>query len=177
MDPIWAQLVWTKGMRCKWTLWALNFLPITWWAAKTEFSNIFNSIFISNKPNLYTNKNVVLDVNFVFGFSVQRSSGGLSIPLCAFQGTVSLQAPTGKTLSLSTYEVSSDGLKISPNNAKKVITLRAASSFIFKQFMKCIVLHLRGNAENSLAQGEMKRLISLSQPWIKHEVRLRRQFL
>lgn len=51
---------------------------------------------------------------------MQRSSGGLSIPLCAFQGTVSLQAPTGKTLSLSTYEVSSDGLKISPNNAKKV---------------------------------------------------------
>lgn len=50
----------------------------------------------------------------------QRSTGGLSIPLCAFQGTVSLQAPTGKTLSLSTYEVSSDGLKISPNNAKKV---------------------------------------------------------
>uniref|UniRef100_A0A8C6SPW6 G protein-coupled receptor 149 n=1 Tax=Neogobius melanostomus TaxID=47308 RepID=A0A8C6SPW6_9GOBI len=35
----------------------------------------------------------------------QRSSGGLSIPLCAFQGTVSLQAPTGKTLSLSTYEL------------------------------------------------------------------------
>ena len=42
------------------------------------------------------------------------------MPLCAFQGTVSLQAPTGKTLSLSTYEVSSDGLKISPTNAKKV---------------------------------------------------------
>ncbi|XP_062068756.1 probable G-protein coupled receptor 149 isoform X4 [Lepus europaeus] len=34
----------------------------------------------------------------------QRSSGGLAIPLCAFQGTVSLHAPTGKTLSLSTYE-------------------------------------------------------------------------
>lgn len=50
----------------------------------------------------------------------QRSMGGLSVPLCAFQGTVSLQAPTGKTLSLSTYEVSSDGLKISPTNAKKV---------------------------------------------------------
>lgn len=53
-------------------------------------------------------------------FPSQRSTGGLSIPLCAFQGTVSLQAPTGKTLSLSTYEVSSDGLKISPDNAKKV---------------------------------------------------------
>ncbi|XP_010715338.1 probable G-protein coupled receptor 149 isoform X2 [Meleagris gallopavo] len=35
----------------------------------------------------------------------QRSGGALAIPLCAFQGTVSLQAPTGKTLSLSTYEV------------------------------------------------------------------------
>ncbi|XP_029795878.1 probable G-protein coupled receptor 149 isoform X2 [Suricata suricatta] len=34
----------------------------------------------------------------------QRSGGALAIPLCAFQGTVSLQAPTGKTLSLSTYE-------------------------------------------------------------------------
>ncbi|KAM9318089.1 putative G-protein coupled receptor 149 [Pholidichthys leucotaenia] len=57
----------------------------------------------------------------------QRSSGGLSIPLCAFQGTVSLQAPTGKTLSLSTYEVSSDGLKISSNNAKKVEVYRSKS--------------------------------------------------
>ncbi|XP_077422541.1 putative G-protein coupled receptor 149 [Vanacampus margaritifer] len=57
----------------------------------------------------------------------QRSSGGLSIPLCAFQGTVSLQAPTGKTLSLSTYEVSSDGLKISPNNAKRVEVYRSKS--------------------------------------------------
>nr|XP_057936863.1 probable G-protein coupled receptor 149 [Doryrhamphus excisus] len=57
----------------------------------------------------------------------QRSSAGLSIPLCAFQGTVSLQAPTGKTLSLSTYEVSSDGLKISPNNAKKVEVYRSKS--------------------------------------------------
>ncbi|XP_005948793.1 probable G-protein coupled receptor 149 [Haplochromis burtoni] len=57
----------------------------------------------------------------------QRSSGGLSIPLCAFQGTVSLQAPTGKTLSLSTYEVSSDGRKISPNNAKKVEVYRSKS--------------------------------------------------
>ncbi|KYO33993.1 putative G-protein coupled receptor 149 isoform C [Alligator mississippiensis] len=35
----------------------------------------------------------------------QRSGGSLAIPLCAFQGTVSLQAPTGKTLSLSTYEL------------------------------------------------------------------------
>ncbi|TWW77114.1 G-protein coupled receptor 149 [Takifugu flavidus] len=43
------------------------------------------------------------------------------------QGTVSLQAPTGKTLSLSTYEVSSDGLKISPNNAKKVEVYRSKS--------------------------------------------------
>ncbi|AWO98888.1 putative G-protein coupled receptor 149 [Scophthalmus maximus] len=57
----------------------------------------------------------------------QRPSGGLSIPLCAFQGTVSLQAPTGKTLSLSTYEVSSDGLRISPNNAKKVEVYRSKS--------------------------------------------------
>ncbi|XP_034460222.1 probable G-protein coupled receptor 149 [Hippoglossus hippoglossus] len=57
----------------------------------------------------------------------QRSSGGLSVPLCAFQGTVSLQAPTGKTLSLSTYEVSSDGLRISPHNAKKVEVYRSKS--------------------------------------------------
>ncbi|KAK3549366.1 hypothetical protein QTP70_035070 [Hemibagrus guttatus] len=56
-----------------------------------------------------------------------RSTGGLAIPLCAFQGTVSLQAPTGKTLSLSTYEVSSDGLRISPNNAKKVEVYRSKS--------------------------------------------------
>ncbi|KAM3615505.1 uncharacterized protein V6R79_003204 [Siganus canaliculatus] len=57
----------------------------------------------------------------------RQRSGGLSIPLCAFQGTVSLQAPTGKTLSLSTYEVSSDGLKISPNNTKKVEVYRSKS--------------------------------------------------
>ncbi|XP_056140085.1 probable G-protein coupled receptor 149 [Lampris incognitus] len=57
----------------------------------------------------------------------QRSTGGLSVPLCAFQGTVSLQAPTGKTLSLSTYEVSSDGLKISPNNTRKVEVYRSKS--------------------------------------------------
>ncbi|XP_067275986.1 probable G-protein coupled receptor 149 [Pseudorasbora parva] len=57
----------------------------------------------------------------------QRSTAGLAIPLCAFQGTVSLHAPTGKTLSLSTYEVSSDGLKISPNNARKVEVYRSKS--------------------------------------------------
>ncbi|XP_010864289.2 probable G-protein coupled receptor 149 [Esox lucius] len=57
----------------------------------------------------------------------QRSGGGLAIPLCAFQGTVSLHAPTGKTLSLSTYEVSSDGLKISPHAAKKVEVYRSKS--------------------------------------------------
>ncbi|XP_077579419.1 putative G-protein coupled receptor 149 [Stigmatopora nigra] len=57
----------------------------------------------------------------------QRPSAALSIPLCAFQGTVSLQAPTGKTLSLSTYEVSSDGLTISPNNAKRVEVYRSKS--------------------------------------------------
>uniref|UniRef100_A0A3P8W3B6 G protein-coupled receptor 149 n=1 Tax=Cynoglossus semilaevis TaxID=244447 RepID=A0A3P8W3B6_CYNSE len=59
--------------------------------------------------------------------SRQRSSGGLSVPLCAFQGTVSLEAPTGKTFSLSTYEVSSDGLRISPNTAKKVEVFRSKS--------------------------------------------------
>lgn len=32
----------------------------------------------------------------------------MAVPLRVFQGTVSLQAPTGKTFSLSTYEVSSD---------------------------------------------------------------------
>ncbi|KAM9811877.1 probable G-protein coupled receptor 149 [Syngnathus typhle] len=57
----------------------------------------------------------------------QRSPASLSIPLCAFQGTVSLQAPTGKTLSLSTYEVSSDGLKISPKNSKRVEVYRSKS--------------------------------------------------
>ncbi|KFP85008.1 PREDICTED: probable G-protein coupled receptor 149 [Acanthisitta chloris] len=49
----------------------------------------------------------------------QRSGGALAIPLWAFQGTVSLQAPTGKTFSLSTYEVSSEGQKITPT-AKKI---------------------------------------------------------
>ncbi|XP_041733723.1 probable G-protein coupled receptor 149 [Coregonus clupeaformis] len=57
----------------------------------------------------------------------QRSGGGLAIPLCAFQGTISLHAPTGKTLSLSTYEVSSDGLTISPHVAKKVEVYRSKS--------------------------------------------------
>ncbi|XP_066565586.1 probable G-protein coupled receptor 149 [Amia ocellicauda] len=56
----------------------------------------------------------------------QRSGGGLAIPLCAFQGTVSLHAPTGKTLSLSTYEVSSDGFKISPTS-KKIEVYRSKS--------------------------------------------------
>ncbi|XP_033885139.2 probable G-protein coupled receptor 149 [Acipenser ruthenus] len=56
----------------------------------------------------------------------QRSSGGLAIPLCAFQGTVSLHAPTGKTLSLSTYEVSSDGQTITPTN-KKIEVYRSKS--------------------------------------------------
>ncbi|NWR35800.1 GP149 protein, partial [Tachuris rubrigastra] len=56
----------------------------------------------------------------------QRSGGTLAIPLCAFQGTVSLQAPTGKTLSLSTYEVSSDGQKITPT-AKKIEVYRSKS--------------------------------------------------
>ncbi|NXA06959.1 GP149 protein, partial [Sapayoa aenigma] len=56
----------------------------------------------------------------------QRPGGALAIPLCAFQGTVSLQAPTGKTLSLSTYEVSSEGHKITPV-AKKVEVYRSKS--------------------------------------------------
>ncbi|NXK35039.1 GP149 protein, partial [Piprites chloris] len=56
----------------------------------------------------------------------QRSGGALAIPLCAFQGTVSLQAPTGKTLSLSTYEVSSDGQKITPT-ARKIEVYRSKS--------------------------------------------------
>ncbi|KAL1778226.1 putative G-protein coupled receptor 149 [Sigmodon hispidus] len=55
----------------------------------------------------------------------QRSSG-LAIPLCAFQGTVSLQAPTGKTLSLSTYEVSAEGQKITPAS-KKIEVYRSKS--------------------------------------------------
>ncbi|NXS53326.1 GP149 protein, partial [Brachypteracias leptosomus] len=56
----------------------------------------------------------------------QRSGGALAIPLCAFQGTVSLQAPTGKTLSLSTYEVSTEGHKITPT-AKKIEVYRSKS--------------------------------------------------
>ncbi|XP_004834542.1 probable G-protein coupled receptor 149 [Heterocephalus glaber] len=56
----------------------------------------------------------------------QRSSGGLAIPLCAFQGTVSLHAPTGKTLSLSTYEVSAEGQKITPAS-KKIEVYRSKS--------------------------------------------------
>ncbi|XP_072789287.1 probable G-protein coupled receptor 149 [Taeniopygia guttata] len=56
----------------------------------------------------------------------QRTAGALAVPLCAFQGTVSLQAPTGKTLSLSTYEVSSEGQKITPA-AKKMEVYRSKS--------------------------------------------------
>ncbi|XP_040469278.1 probable G-protein coupled receptor 149 [Falco naumanni] len=56
----------------------------------------------------------------------QRSGGALTIPLCAFQGTVSLQAPTGKTLSLSTYEVSTKGQKIAPAS-KKIEAYRSKS--------------------------------------------------
>ncbi|CAD7673618.1 unnamed protein product [Nyctereutes procyonoides] len=56
----------------------------------------------------------------------QRSGGALAIPLCAFQGTVSLQAPTGKTLSLSTYEVSAEGQKITPAS-KKIEVYRSKS--------------------------------------------------
>ncbi|NXY16509.1 GP149 protein, partial [Atrichornis clamosus] len=58
--------------------------------------------------------------------SRQRAGGALAIPLCAFQGTVSLQAPTGKTLSLSTYEVSSEGQKITPT-CKKIEVYRSKS--------------------------------------------------
>ncbi|KAL2804558.1 putative G-protein coupled receptor 149 [Daubentonia madagascariensis] len=56
----------------------------------------------------------------------QRSGGALAIPLCAFQGTVSLHAPTGKTLSLSTYEVSAEGQKITPAS-KKIEVYRSKS--------------------------------------------------
>ncbi|NWV60217.1 GP149 protein, partial [Malurus elegans] len=56
----------------------------------------------------------------------QRASGALAVPLCAFQGTVSLQAPSGKTLSLSTYEVSSEGQKITPLS-KKIEVYRSKS--------------------------------------------------
>ncbi|KAF1674480.1 hypothetical protein FQV07_0010649, partial [Pygoscelis papua] len=56
----------------------------------------------------------------------QRAGGALAIPLCAFQGTVSLQAPTGKTLSLSTYEVSTEGQKIIPTS-KKIEVYRSKS--------------------------------------------------
>ncbi|NXP51612.1 GP149 protein, partial [Heliornis fulica] len=56
----------------------------------------------------------------------QRSGGALAIPLCAFQGTVSLQAPTGKTLSLSTYEVSTEGQTITPTS-KKIEVYRSKS--------------------------------------------------
>ncbi|KAM9378611.1 putative G-protein coupled receptor 149 [Phaethornis superciliosus] len=56
----------------------------------------------------------------------QRSGEALAIPLCAFQGTVSLQAPTGKTLSLSTYEVSTEGQKITPAS-KKIEVYRSKS--------------------------------------------------
>ncbi|KAF1667131.1 hypothetical protein FQA23_0013784, partial [Aptenodytes patagonicus] len=56
----------------------------------------------------------------------QRAGGALAIPLCAFQGTVSLQAPTGKTLSLSTYEVSTEGQKITPTS-KKIEVYRSKS--------------------------------------------------
>ncbi|XP_039569348.1 probable G-protein coupled receptor 149 isoform X1 [Passer montanus] len=56
----------------------------------------------------------------------QRPGGALPVPLCAVQGTVSLQAPGGKTLSLSTYEVSSQGHRIAPA-AKKIEVYRSKS--------------------------------------------------
>ncbi|XP_004709138.1 probable G-protein coupled receptor 149 [Echinops telfairi] len=56
----------------------------------------------------------------------RQRSGALDIPLCAFQGTVSLHAPTGKTLSLSTYEVSAEGQTITPA-AKKIEVYRSKS--------------------------------------------------
>ncbi|KGL77598.1 putative G-protein coupled receptor 149 [Tinamus guttatus] len=59
-------------------------------------------------------------------WAAAAGGGALAIPLCAFQGTVSLQAPTGKTLSLSTYEVSTDGQKITPTS-KKIEVYRSKS--------------------------------------------------
>ncbi|KAM9604436.1 putative G-protein coupled receptor 149 [Trichechus inunguis] len=56
----------------------------------------------------------------------QRPGGALAIPLCAFQGTVSLHAPSGKTWSLSTYEVSAKGQKITPAS-KKIEVYRSKS--------------------------------------------------
>uniref|UniRef100_A0A4W3H5E1 G protein-coupled receptor 149 n=1 Tax=Callorhinchus milii TaxID=7868 RepID=A0A4W3H5E1_CALMI len=56
----------------------------------------------------------------------RQRADGLSIPLCAFQGTVSLHAPTGKTLSLSTYEMSGKGQKIVPVS-KKIEVYRSKS--------------------------------------------------
>ncbi|XP_072113030.1 probable G-protein coupled receptor 149 [Mobula birostris] len=57
----------------------------------------------------------------------RQRPGALSIPVCAFQGMVSLHAPsTGKTLSLSTYEISGEGQKITPV-AKKVEVYRSKS--------------------------------------------------
>eukprot|EP00061_Rhincodon_typus_P017732 g46566.t1 len=60
-------------------------------------------------------------------YNEEERTDGLSIPLCAFQGMVSLHAPTtGKTLSLSTYEISGEGCKITPV-AKKVEVYRSKS--------------------------------------------------
>ncbi|XP_032887691.1 probable G-protein coupled receptor 149 [Amblyraja radiata] len=57
----------------------------------------------------------------------RQKPSALSIPVCAFQGMVSLHAPsTGKTLSLSTYEISGDGRKIAPL-AKRVEVYRSKS--------------------------------------------------
>ncbi|KAM4889323.1 putative G-protein coupled receptor 149 [Thomomys bottae] len=56
----------------------------------------------------------------------QRAGDGLALPLRAFQGMVSLQTPTGKTLSLSTYEVSAEGRTLAPT-AQKVEVFRSKS--------------------------------------------------
>lgn len=129
----------------------------------------------------------LLDIFSLFSlvFPAQRSSGGLSIPLCAFQGTVSLQAPTGKTLSLSTYEVSSDGLKISPNNAKKVTALSTVSFVGFVSSLLILsssckeLFYLWGNTLIAfLLRVRWERLlISLSCLCIKYEARARKQLL
>uniref|UniRef100_A0A3B4YI23 G protein-coupled receptor 149 n=1 Tax=Seriola lalandi dorsalis TaxID=1841481 RepID=A0A3B4YI23_SERLL len=93
----------------------------------------------------------------------QRSSGGLSVPLCAFQGTVSLQAPTGKTLSLSTYEVSSDGLRISPNNAKKVEVYRSKSVGVVGDTNVKIHLEVLEICDNEEALDSVSIISNISQ--------------
>ena len=75
----------------------------------------------------------------------------------AFSAPVCLQAPTGKTLSLSTYEVSGDGLKISPTNAKKVMAeLDGSKPRVYLLLSRCAWIQVTLSKENIYQNNHKK---------------------